>query len=138
MIRHDKSIALWLFICAAAVFLMAMLGAVTRLTESGLSIVEWKPVTGIMIPSSEEEWTKAFGLYQTSPQYKQVNAGMSLEDFKKIYFWEWLHRLWGRMIGLIYALPLVWFWAKNRIPDDSGSWFPAGLHGLVHGQKRPR
>jgi len=113
---RDKSIAFWLFTCAAAVFLMALLGAVTRLTESGLSIVEWKPITGALLPAGEQGWNHEFSLYQSSPQYKQVNAGMSLDDFKKIYFWEWLHRLWGRMIGGIYFIPLLWFWARGRIP----------------------
>src|SRR5947208_3232095 len=95
-------VAMWLFACAAAVFLMALIGAVTRLTESGLSIVEWKPVTGALPPSSPAAWKHEFDLYKHSPQYLKVNHGMTLPEFKNIYFWEWLHRLWGRMIGMIY------------------------------------
>jgi cytochrome c oxidase assembly protein subunit 15 len=114
--KHAKPIAAWLFTCAAAVFLMALVGAVTRLTESGLSIVEWKPVTGALPPLSEANWNHAFALYKTSPQYKMVNLGMSLADFKQIYFWEWLHRLWGRLIGIIYFIPLAYFWLKKQIP----------------------
>jgi cytochrome c oxidase assembly protein subunit 15 len=114
-----KSAAVWLFICAAAVFLMALIGAVTRLTESGLSIVEWKPVTGALPPLNEVDWNHAFDLYKTSPQYKIVNAGMSLADFRQIYFWEWLHRLWGRLIGVVYFIPLTYFWLKNKIPPSA-------------------
>lgn len=115
MIKTNKYIAAWLFMCAAAVFLMALLGAVTRLTESGLSIVEWKPVTGALLPLDEAGWNHEFSLYQESPQYKKVNAGMSLGDFKKIYFWEWLHRLWGRLIGVMFFIPFAWFWAREQI-----------------------
>jgi cytochrome c oxidase assembly protein subunit 15 len=106
----DKKISLWLFISAAAVFLMAVIGAITRLTESGLSITEWKPVTGALPPLNEAGWLAEFDLYKQSPQYLKVNHGMSLEEFKNIFFWEWLHRLWGRMIGLIYFIPLMFFW----------------------------
>ncbi len=119
MLRSSRPLALWLFTCAAAVFLMALVGAVTRLTESGLSIVEWRPVTGALPPLDDAGWDRAFDLYKTSPQYKQVNAGMSLAEFKQIYFWEWLHRFWGRMIGVIYFIPLVYFLARKRIPDDA-------------------
>ena len=114
--KSVSAIAFWLFACAAAVFLLALVGAVTRLTESGLSIVEWRPVTGALPPLDAAEWDNAFALYKASPQYKMVNIGMSLEGFKQIFFWEWLHRLWGRLIGIIYFAPLVYFWMKNRIP----------------------
>src|SRR3990172_3148300 len=100
-----RPIAFWLFTCAAAVFLMALVGAVTRLTESGLSIVEWKPVTGALPPLNAAAWDSAFALYKASPQYKMVNIGMSLEGFKQIFFWEWLHRLWGGLIGILYFFP---------------------------------
>lgn len=117
MIGAERHIGFWLFTCAAAVFLMALIGAVTRLTESGLSIVEWKPVTGALPPLSAADWEHAFDLYKTSPQYRKVNFGMSLAEFRQIYFWEWLHRLWGRMIGVIYFVPLLYFWARRQIPD---------------------
>lgn len=112
-----RPVSTWLFVCAFAVLLMALVGAVTRLTESGLSIVEWKPVTGALPPLNDADWQAEFTKYKTSPQYKKVNAGMELADFKKIFFWEWLHRLWGRLIGLIYALPLLYFW--KRLPPSS-------------------
>ena len=112
-------LSIWLFSCAAILFLITLVGAVTRITESGLSIVEWKPLVGALPPLNEAAWSHEFSLYQTSPQYKQINAGMSLEDFKHIFFWEWLHRLLGRIIGLVYFLPLVWFWKKGQIPDKT-------------------
>jgi cytochrome c oxidase assembly protein subunit 15 len=112
-----RPVSTWLFVCAFAVMLMALIGAVTRLTESGLSIVEWKPVTGAMPPISDADWQKEFDTYKTSPQYKKVNSGMELGEFKKIYFWEWVHRFWGRFIGIIYALPLLYFW--KRLPPTT-------------------
>jgi len=115
----SRAIATWLFICAASVFLMALIGAITRLTESGLSIVEWAPIKGALPPLNAADWQREFDLYKQTPQYLKVNRGMSLAEFKEIYFWEWLHRLWGRMIGLIYALPLAFFWLRGRIPAEA-------------------
>lgn len=106
----NRKISIWLFICAAAVFLMAVIGAITRLTESGLSITEWKPVTGTLPPLGEAGWLAEFEIYKQSPQYLKINQGMSLDEFKSIFFWEWLHRLWGRLIGIIYFIPLLFFW----------------------------
>lgn len=119
----SKRIANWLFLCAASVFLMALIGAITRLTESGLSIVEWKPVTGALPPLNDAAWQHEFALYQQSPQYQKVNFGMSLAEFKNIFFWEWLHRLWGRLIGVFYAVPLLWFWIRKQIPQDKKKHF---------------
>ena len=115
----SRAIACWLFFCAATVFAMALIGAITRLTESGLSIVEWAPVKGALPPLNEADWLREFDLYKQTPQYQKVNHGMSLAEFKDIYFWEWLHRLWGRLIGLFYALPLAYFWLRGRIPPDA-------------------
>jgi cytochrome c oxidase assembly protein subunit 15 len=118
------------------VFAMAVIGAVTRLTESGLSITEWKPVTGALPPLSEAAWQKEFALYQQSPEFAQKHHWMALADFKKIFFWEWLHRLWGRTIGLAYALPLLWFAARKKIPHGYGGKLAGilalgGLQGFV-------
>lgn len=124
----SRPVAIWLFSCAAAVFLMALIGAVTRLTESGLSIVEWKPVTGAIPPLNDAGWQAAFDAYRQSPQYQKVNAGMTLAEFKGIFFWEWLHRLWGRLIGILYAVPLLFFW--KRLPRESR---PAFLSVLALG-----
>lgn len=98
------------------IFAMAVIGAITRLTESGLSIMEWAPITGTLPPMSEAEWQRLFALYQEIPQYKLMNAGMTLAEFKTIFWWEWLHRLWGRLIGLAYALPFFWFLLRGRLP----------------------
>ncbi|MBI3442028.1 MAG: COX15/CtaA family protein [Proteobacteria bacterium] len=119
MITAYKPISCWLFSCAAAVFMMALIGAITRLTESGLSITEWKPVMGALPPLNDTAWAHEFSLYQATPQYKDINLGMSLESFKQIYFWEWLHRLFGRLIGVIYFIPLVRFWIKKQIPSEA-------------------
>ena len=111
-----KNVRNWLFFTAAMVFAMAVIGAITRLTESGLSMVEWKPLIGAIPPLSAAEWDRVFGLYQKTPEFIQKNSWMELSDFKQIFFWEWLHRLWGRMIGLVFALPMIWFWIKGQIP----------------------
>lgn len=115
--NYSKQIINWLYFTAFMVFSMAIIGAITRLTESGLSMVEWKPFIGAVPPLNEAEWMRVFGLYQQTPEYININAGMSLDEFKNIFFWEWFHRLWGRLIGVIYALPLLYFWVRGRIPE---------------------
>ncbi|MEJ5977142.1 COX15/CtaA family protein [Novosphingobium sp. PS1R-30] len=112
------ALAHWLFAVAAIVILIVAVGGITRLTESGLSITEWKPVTGAIPPLTEAQWQAEFIRYQRIPQYTEVNgpAGMTLAQYKFIYFWEWVHRLLARIVGLAFALPLAWFWAKRQIP----------------------
>src|SRR5690606_2263244 len=112
------ALARWLLAVAALVVLMIVVGGITRLTESGLSITEWKPVTGAIPPLSEAQWRAEFAAYQQIGEYRHVTgpAGMTLADYKFIYFWEWFHRLLGRIIGVAFAVPLVWFWIKRRIP----------------------
>lgn len=105
----------WLVACAAMVFAMAVIGAITRLTESGLSMVEWRPLIGALPPLSEAEWQRVFDLYRDTPEYRLKNAGMDLAAFKTIFFWEWFHRLWGRLIGLVFALPLLALWLTGRV-----------------------
>lgn len=114
---RPKTIATWLLIIVFMVVGQAVIGAVTRLTESGLSITYWEPVRGAVYPSNDADWNAEFLAYQSSPQYKQINAGMELSEFKTIFFWEWFHRNWARLIGLIYAIPLLFFWLKNYIPS---------------------
>lgn len=111
-----RRLSIWLGCCAAAVFLMALIGAITRLTESGLSMVEWTPLLGVLPPLSVAEWERVFTLYQGSPEYKLLNAGMSLDEFKYIFFWEWLHRTWGHLIGIVFLLPFLFFVATRQIP----------------------
>ena len=109
----------WLLAVAALVFIMVVVGGITRLTESGLSITEWKPVTGALPPLTEAQWQTEFAAYRQIGEYRQINgpAGMTLADYKFIYFWEWFHRLLGRVIGLAFALPLAWFWLRGTIPQ---------------------
>lgn len=112
------TLARWLLAVAALVVVIVAVGGITRLTESGLSITEWRPVTGAIPPFSKEEWQAEFAAYQQIGEYRQINgpAGMTLADYKFIYFWEWFHRLLGRVIGLAFALPLAWFWIRGAIP----------------------
>lgn len=126
----------WLYLVALLVFAMVVVGGITRLTESGLSIVEWKPVTGAIPPLTHEQWEATFRAYQATPEYQQINRGMSLADFKFIFFWEYIHRLLGRLIGLAFALPLLWFWMKRAIPAGYGPRLVAllllgGLQGAI-------
>jgi heme a synthase len=112
----ERAIAYWLLFCCGMIFAMVVIGGITRLTLSGLSITEWQPVTGILPPLSHAAWAAEFEKYQAIPQYRQLNFGMSLAEFKSIYFWEYVHRLWGRLIGFAYALPLVWFVVRRQVP----------------------
>ncbi|PCJ99117.1 MAG: heme A synthase [Zetaproteobacteria bacterium] len=113
---HLKSISYWLFFCCFSVFCMIIVGAITRLSESGLSIVEWKPLLGAIPPLNEQEWLRVFEQYKSSPEYHKKNFWMELSDFKSIFFWEWAHRLLGRLIGVFYALPFAFFLIKGWIP----------------------
>jgi len=111
-----RPIAYWLFAVCGMIVAMVLIGAITRLTESGLSIMEWAPVTGFLPPMSDGEWQRLFELYRQTPEYQQVNAGMDVAAFKTIFWWEWVHRFWGRLIGLVYLLPLIVFLIRRRIP----------------------
>src|SRR5579872_1528916 len=113
--KNRRLVALWLFGVASMVFVMVVLGGVTRLTGSGLSIMEWAPLAGALPPMSDAEWQRLFHLYQQIPQYALINEGFGLAGFKQIFWLEWIHRLWGRLIGLAFLGPLIWFWATGRI-----------------------
>ena len=108
-------VAIWLFVICAMVFAMIILGGVTRLTQSGLSMVEWRPVTGWLPPLTEIEWRAAFDAYRQSPEYRHINAGMSLAGFKEIFWLEYLHRLFGRVIGVVFFVPFMWFLVSGRL-----------------------
>jgi heme a synthase len=113
-----RPVRVWLILVAVLIAAMVLVGGATRLTESGLSIVEWKPVTGALPPLSQAEWTQAFEGYKAIPQYRQMNAGMSLDEFKTIFWWEWSHRLLGRVIGAAYLLPFLYFlWRGGLVPE---------------------
>lgn len=124
-----RPVAIWLLGVAALVALMVVVGGLTRLTESGLSITEWKPVTGSIPPLSAEMWQEEFDKYRQIPQYQLVNKGMSLDEFKTIYWWEWGHRFLGRLIGLAFFVPFVWFLATGRLRGRL-AWICAGLFVL--------
>ena len=124
-----RALSNWLIAVAALVVLMVIVGGITRLTESGLSMVRWEPISGTIPPLDEGAWQREFDHYRATPQYQQVNTGMTLAEFKTIFFWEYVHRLLGRLIGLAFALPLLWFWWKRAIPSGYG-WKLGGLFGL--------
>ena len=130
--RQDRAIRLWLYAVAALVLAMVLVGGATRLTESGLSITEWKPVMGTLPPLNEAQWQDEFQKYRAIPQYRELNNGMSLDGFKSIYWWEWTHRLLGRSIGLVFLLPFLWFLWRGWIrPGLRGRlWVIFGLGGL--------
>ncbi len=110
------AVRVWLYVLAALVVAMVIIGGATRLTDSGLSITEWRPVTGAVPPLSEEAWATEFAKYRITPQYELQNRGMSLSEFKEIYWWEWGHRFLGRLVGIVFALPLVWFLMRRELP----------------------
>lgn len=140
-VRHIKqpiAISNWLYFVTLLVFFMVVVGGITRLTESGLSITEWKLITGTLPPLSEAAWLSEFEKYKLIPEYILINgpAGMTLAEFKFIYFWEWIHRLMGRLIGLAFALPLAWFAFKRAIPAGYGLRLTVllvlgGLQGVI-------
>ena len=114
-VNAERPVALWLVCLAAMVVFMVLLGGATRLTESGLSIVEWRPVTGWLPPLSEAAWQQAFADYRNFPEYKLVNRGMTVAEFQLIYGFEYAHRLWGRLIGVAFLLPFLWFLARGQV-----------------------
>ena len=114
---YDPALVWWLFGMSGLVAIMVVIGGVTRLTGSGLSMVEWRPIIGILPPLTEVEWMRVFKLYQASPEFQQVNIDMNLAGFKVIFFWEYVHRVWGRILGLAFGIPLLFFWLAGRIPQ---------------------
>ncbi len=113
----SPSLRNWLIVVAGMIFFMIVLGALTRLTESGLSMVEWKPVTGVLPPMSDAAWQAELQKYLSSPQGRLVNRDFTVAQFQQIFWLEFTHRLWGRLIGLVFALPLAWFWLRGQIPS---------------------
>lgn len=134
--KHALVLGYWLLACAAVVYVMIIVGGVTRLTQSGLSMVEWEPIMGVIPPLNESQWMEVFNKYRQSPEYLKVNAGMSLPAFKEIFYWEYGHRVLGRFIGIIYFVPLLFFILRSMVPK---AWFGrlftlfflGGLQGLM-------
>ena len=131
-LERSRLVASWLFIIAAIVFALVVVGGATRLTGSGLSITEWRPVTGTIPPLSDAAWAAEFAKYRQIPQFTQLNAGMDVEGFKSIYWWEWSHRLLGRLVGVVFAVPFLAFLITRRIPQRLvwRCWLLLGLGGL--------
>jgi heme a synthase len=133
---HDRQLALWLMLCCAMIFAMVVLGGVTRLTGSGLSMVEWDPIFGVVPPLSEAQWESTFNLYKESPEYRKINAGMDLHGFKQIYWFEFAHRLLGRTIGVVFLIPFLYFLFTGRIrrpliPRLATLFVLGGLQGVL-------
>ena len=133
---HNRRIAAWLFVCCFMVYAMVILGGVTRLTGSGLSMVEWDPIFGILPPLDQASWDETFALYQQSPEYQKINVGMDLEGFKQIYWFEYSHRVLGRTIGTVFLLPFLFFLVKGwvqrpLIPKLLTMFVLGGLQGLL-------
>ncbi|KAH8903165.1 COX15-CtaA-domain-containing protein [Coniochaeta sp. PMI_546] len=127
---NSKSVGIFLLASAASVFGIVVFGGLTRLTESGLSITEWKPVTGSLPPMSLEDWQSEFDKYRASPEFKLLNPHMDLAEFKKIYYMEWTHRLWGRFIGLSFVIPTIYFIARRRVTKRMAFGL-VGISGLI-------
>jgi cytochrome c oxidase assembly protein subunit 15 len=129
---HHRSIITWLFTGCFLIYLMVLVGGITRLTGSGLSITEWKVVTGTLPPLSEEAWQQEFEAYKKIPQYKLINSSFTLADFKGIYWWEYIHRLLGRVIGAVFIIPFIWFLIKKKFPPGFAGkmWLLLALGGL--------
>ncbi|GAB1256824.1 COX15/CtaA family protein [Aurantivibrio plasticivorans] len=130
--RDSRPIAIWLLICAAVIYGMIILGGVTRLTESGLSMVEWKPLMGIIPPLTEEHWQETFEKYKQFPEYQKINRGMDLSGFKKIFAFEYAHRVLGRLIGLLFFIPFIYFLIRGKISKSLSPrlWILLVLGGL--------
>lgn len=124
---YSPWVSRWLLLGLVLIAGQILIGGITRLTGSGLSITKWEIVTGTLPPMSDADWNHAFALYQDTPQYRLINKGMSLDEFRYIYFWEYLHRLWARLMGLLFAVPFLWFWMKGLMP----AWLRMKLLVLV-------
>lgn len=113
--NQNKAVIHWLVTGCVLIFLMVVIGGITRLTHAGLSISDYKLIAGTLPPLNEQQWQEAFALYKQYPEYQKLNTHFTLEDFKRIYFWEWLHRVTGRLIGLVFILPFLFFWITKKL-----------------------
>jgi cytochrome c oxidase assembly protein subunit 15 len=132
----DRAVAIWLLACCAMIFAMVVIGGLTRLTQSGLSITEWRPLSGVLPPLSAAAWQEEFALYQRIPEFQQLNPGMTLEEFKGIFWWEYIHRLWGRLIGVVFAAGFLLLLLRRQIRSTLAPHFVAmfvlgGLQGAL-------
>lgn len=133
---NRKLLTIWLAIVLFAIFALVIVGGATRLTDSGLSITQWKPIHGVVPPLSVQEWQEEFDLYKKIPEYQQINKGMSMDEFKTIYWWEWAHRFLARGVGVLFGVPLLFFWATGRVEKQLRLpfvtlLFLGGLQGFI-------
>src|SRR5689334_15685940 len=131
-----RAVAVWLLVCCALVFAMVVVGGITRLTHSGLSITEWQPIVGAVPPLSAADWNDAFAKYRETPEFRDVNHDMTLPEFQRIFWWEYAHRLLGRLIGVAFLVPYLWFLLRDRVPRGyawplAGIFVLGGLQGAV-------
>jgi cytochrome c oxidase assembly protein subunit 15 len=131
-----RHVAIWLLVCSATVFAILVVGGVTRLTHSGLSIVEWQPIIGVVPPLDQMEWEATFEKYKQTPEYRQVNHRMTLDEFKGIFFWEYVHRVLGRLVGVVFFVPFLYFWLRGKlepalVPRLLGIFVLGGLQGAM-------
>ena len=132
----DRAVGRWLLVLSAMVLGQVSLGAITRLTDSGLSIMEWKPILGAIPPLTDAEWHRVFDIYRQIAEYKVINPDMTLDGFKAIFWWEYLHRLWGRLIGVAFLVPFLWFWVRGYLRGGrarrlAGIFVLGGLQGVM-------
>ena len=132
----SRAVSIWLLVVAAFVCAMIIVGGTTRLTDSGLSITEWKPISGAIPPLSQEDWAREFSLYQQTTEFQVQNASMTLEEFEFIFWWEWGHRQLGRLIGLVFFVPFVFFWLRGELsarlkPRLFGLFLLRGAQGAI-------
>lgn len=135
-IRHRRQVRIWLYVVLVTLFALVLVGGATRLTDSGLSITEWKPIHGVIPPLSVAEWEEEFAKYRQIPEYEQINKGMTLDEFKGIFWWEWGHRFLARSVGFVFALPLAFFWLTGRLesrlkPKLLGILALGGFQGFI-------
>lgn len=133
-IKTQRQIYYWLFTCAFSILVMVVIGGITRLTDSGLSMTDWNFFSGIIPPTNNHDWNTLFQNYKLYPEYKFINFGMTIDEFKKIFFWEYLHRIWGRIIGLIFFIPFIYFLIKKSM-DKQMLYFliPVSMLGCFQG-----
>jgi len=128
--KGKKAILIWLYTGMIMIIIMVAIGGITRLTHSGLSMVDWKPIMGSIPPISDAEWNESFEKYKAFPEYQVVNYDMDIHEYKKIFFWEYFHRLWGRIMGIVFIIPFIIFWKKNYIPSP---WFKRFIWIVIGG-----
>ena len=136
MFSNNRLVSWWLTLVATMVFFMVLIGGITRLTDSGLSMVDWRPIMGVLPPMNQQEWQETFQKYQSYPEYQKINQDMDLEGFKRIFFWEYFHRLFGRLLGVVFFIPFALFVAKKQLSPSqikkySIAFILGGSQGLL-------